>query len=199
MHIVDHIALRREENSRCLSLARVRKASRPSIKSHGMSGSGSEMGGKELAAGPAMRRITKNTWKTEKTTFKLHSKTRRAPLLNYTVFCGFQYQLEVTKADNKTIGIMNRLLHYEAVFFYNWEQVLPSPTLSCFQTSKLTAFCWLNPGQISGWETTRSLTQLVRIPACFWCRSSDDIPTTFAAGMSFVVEQVEAFSAALQL
>lgn len=61
MHIVDHIALRSEENSRCLSLARVRKASRPSIKSHGMSGSGSMMGGRELAEGPAIRRITKNT------------------------------------------------------------------------------------------------------------------------------------------
>ncbi|VCX02560.1 unnamed protein product [Gulo gulo] len=62
MHMVDHWALRSEENSRCLSLARVRKASRPSIRSQGMRGSGSTMGGRELAAGPAMRRITKKTY-----------------------------------------------------------------------------------------------------------------------------------------
>ncbi|TNN55640.1 hypothetical protein EYF80_034156 [Liparis tanakae] len=49
MHMELHLDLRRELNSRCLSLARVRKASRPSIRSQAMRGSASVMGGSELA------------------------------------------------------------------------------------------------------------------------------------------------------
>lgn len=79
MHIVDHWALRSEENSRCLSLARVRKASRPSIRSQGMRGSGSTMGGRELAAGPAMRRITKKTCKTDNLILTLEPEHHAAP------------------------------------------------------------------------------------------------------------------------
>lgn len=56
-----HLDLLRELNSKCLSLARVRKASRPSIRSQAIRGSGSVMGGSELAVGPAMRRMTKKT------------------------------------------------------------------------------------------------------------------------------------------
>lgn len=63
IHIELHMDLLRELNSRCLSRASVRKASRPSMRSHAIRGSGSTIGGKAFAMGPAMSRITKNTLK----------------------------------------------------------------------------------------------------------------------------------------
>ncbi|KAF3846736.1 hypothetical protein F7725_003814 [Dissostichus mawsoni] len=63
MHMELHLDRRRELNSRCLSRAKVRKASRPSIRSQAIRPSGSEMGGSELAA---VRRITKKTWGLER-------------------------------------------------------------------------------------------------------------------------------------
>lgn len=65
MHIVLHLHLLSELNSQCLSLAKVRNASRPSIRSQVSIGSGSMMGGKVLMTGPAWRWITKNTWEQE--------------------------------------------------------------------------------------------------------------------------------------
>ena len=62
IHMVLHLHLLRELNSQCLSLAKVRKASRPSIRSQVNKGSGSMMGGSVLMTGPAWRWITKNTW-----------------------------------------------------------------------------------------------------------------------------------------
>lgn len=59
--------LLRELNSRCLSRANVRNASRPSIRSHAIRGSGSAIGGKAFAMGPAISRMTKNTLWGEKT------------------------------------------------------------------------------------------------------------------------------------
>lgn len=59
---VEALARRREENSQCLSLAMVRKASRPSMRSQGISWSGSTvlaMG--ELHTDGGWRRTTKNT------------------------------------------------------------------------------------------------------------------------------------------
>ena len=56
------LALRSEENSQCLSRAMVRKASRPSMRSQGIRGSGSTvllMG--ELHTEGGWRRTTKNT------------------------------------------------------------------------------------------------------------------------------------------
>ena len=56
------LALRREENSQCLSLAMVRKASLPSIRSQGISWSGSTvlpMG--ELQTAGGWSSTTKNT------------------------------------------------------------------------------------------------------------------------------------------
>lgn len=55
MQSVDHLDRRSEENSQCLSLAKVRKASRPSIRSQLSSGSGSTMGGRVLITGPACK------------------------------------------------------------------------------------------------------------------------------------------------
>ncbi len=62
MHILLHLQRRRELNSQCLSLASVRKASRPSIRSQVSIGSGSMIGGRVLINGPACRWITKKTW-----------------------------------------------------------------------------------------------------------------------------------------
>lgn len=73
-----------------MSLARVRKASRPSIRSHGMSGSGSTMGGRELAAGPAMRRMTKKTCKVERLDMPALIKMFWSP--NFTQNVQFQDQ-----------------------------------------------------------------------------------------------------------
>lgn len=63
IHIELHMDLLRELNSRCLSRASVRKASRPSMRSHAIRGSGSTIGGKAFAMGPAISRMTKNTLK----------------------------------------------------------------------------------------------------------------------------------------
>lgn len=61
MHMELHKDLRSELNSRCLSRANVKKASRPSMRSHAIRGSGSVMGGNAFAMGAAISRITKNT------------------------------------------------------------------------------------------------------------------------------------------
>ena len=70
MHMVLHLHLLRELNSQCLSLARVRKASRPSIRSQESIGSGSTMGGRVLAMGTEWRWITKNTFSGQRKTHK---------------------------------------------------------------------------------------------------------------------------------
>lgn len=66
-----HLERLNEENSRCLSRASVRKASRPSIRSHAINGSGSMIGGRALELGPAISRMTKNTLKKEKLDYQV--------------------------------------------------------------------------------------------------------------------------------
>lgn len=61
MHMELHLDLLSELNSKCLSRAIVKKASRPSMRSHAIRPSGSTIGGKAFAMGPAISRITKNT------------------------------------------------------------------------------------------------------------------------------------------
>lgn len=59
--MVEYFVLRRLENSKCFSLAMVRKASRPSIISQGMGLSGSTMGLKEAALWAECNLIVKKT------------------------------------------------------------------------------------------------------------------------------------------
>ena len=63
MAIVEYLALRREENSQCLSRAMVRKASLPSIRSHDMRLSGSVVpgSGEEMGQGGVNRTVKKTS------------------------------------------------------------------------------------------------------------------------------------------
>ena len=66
--MVEYLALRREENSQCLSRDMVRKASLPSMRSQLMSWSGSVVAGRGEAVPTCggWRRTTKNTCEWER-------------------------------------------------------------------------------------------------------------------------------------
>lgn len=65
MVMLENLARRREENSQCLSRAKVRKASLPSMRSQLISWSGSVVAGRGEAHSTwgGWKNTTKNTWK----------------------------------------------------------------------------------------------------------------------------------------